>query len=149
MSAHLTSEQISRWMAGDHASDEEQHMRECARCAAEAARLDALLAEFRSSVVAWSALQNGAEVPNRWQPQKRRRSFTGSMLRWTTAAAALAIAVAVPICKNSYDRQHEAETLRADIQLWERVNAQVSRPVPMALEPLMQLVARESDAARK
>jgi hypothetical protein len=143
MSAHLSSEQISRWMAGNRNPADVQHMRKCAQCAAEADRLGALLQEFRSAVVSWSALQEEADVPNRWQPLERRRSFSGSRLRWTMATAALAIAVAVPIGKNACDRQREAEAFRADAKLWEQVNTQVSRAVPTPLEPLLKLVAWE------
>ena len=149
MRAHLSSEQISRWMAGDRTPDADRHLRECARCAAETARLKTLLAEFRSSVIAWSALQKGAEAPERWTPLEHRRRFTSGVLRWKLAAAALAIAVIVPICKNSSDRRREAEAFEADVRLWEEVNAQVSRSVPAPLEPLMKLVAWEPDAVEK
>ena len=149
MRAHLSSEEISRWMAGERSPDADQHLRECAQCAAETARLKSLLAEFRSSVIAWSARQEGAEAPKQWTPMEPRRRFISGMRRWSLAAAALAIAVAVPICKNASDRRRTAEAFEADVQLWEEVNAQVSRPVPAPLEPLMKLVAWEPDAAEK
>ncbi len=149
MSAHLSSEQISRWMAGDCTPGADQHLRECSQCAAETARLKTLLAEFRSSVIARSALEKGAEAPERWAPLEHRRRFTSGVLHWKLAAAALAIALIVPIWKNSSDRRREAEAFQADVQLWEAVNAQVSRSVPMPLEPLMKLVAWESDAVEK
>ena len=143
MSGHLSSEQISRWMAGNRTPDENQHICECRQCAAEAARLDALLAEFRSSVVAWSALQKGADAHDRWISLKQRRRVTRGVLRLTLAAAALIIAVALPLWKNTNDRRREVEAARIDAQLWEEVNVQVSRPVPTPLEPLMKLVAWE------
>ncbi len=149
MSAHLSSEKISRWMAGDCTPDTNQHLRECPQCAAETARLRALLAEFRSSVIARSALEKGAEAPERWAPLEQRRRFTSGAPRWKLAAAALAIAVIVPICKNSGERRRDAAAFQADVQLWEAVNAQVSRSVPMPLEPLMKLVAWEPDAVEK
>jgi hypothetical protein len=149
MRVHLSSEQISRWMAGDRTPDADQHLRECARRAAETARLKTLLAEFRSSVIAWSALQKGAEAPERWTPLEHRRGFARGVLRWKLAAAALAIAIVVPICKNSSDRRRETEAFEADVQLWEEVNAQVSRSVPAPLEPLMKLVVWEPDAVEK
>ena len=149
MRAHLSAAQISRWMAGDRTTDVDRHLRECAQCAAETARLKALLAAFRSSVIAGSALQKGAEAPERWTPLEHRRRLTRGVPRWKLAAAALAIAVIVPICKNSSDRRREVEAFEADVQLWEEVNAQVSRSVPTPLEPLMKLVAWESDAVKK
>ena len=149
MSAHLSSEQISRWLAGNCTPDADQHLRECPQCAAETARLKRLLAEFRSSVIARSALEKGAEAPERWAPPEHRRRFTSGAPRWKLAAAALAIAILVPICKNSGERRRDAEAFQADVQLWEAVNAQVSRSVPMPLEPLMKLVAWDPDAVEK
>jgi hypothetical protein len=149
MRTHFSSEQISRWMTGEPTPDEFQHIRECAQCAAETARLDSLLAGFRSSVVAWSALHKGAEAPERWKPLQQRGRVGRSALRWSMAAAALAIAAALPICKNLNDRRREAEAFSADARLWEEVNAQISRPVPSSLEPLMKLVVWEPDANPK
>ena len=149
MRAHFSSEQISRWMAGNPTPDEVPHIRECRQCAAEAARLDSLLAEFRSSVVAWSALHKGAEAPDRWKPLQRRGKVARGALRWSMAATALAIAVTLPICKNLNDRRREAEASRADARLWEEVNHQISRPVPSPLEPLMKLVTWEPGANQK
>ena len=57
MSRHLSSEQISRWVMGEHGAFEEEHVRDCPECRAEVARLESVLAQFRSSamVVAQSA----------------------------------------------------------------------------------------------
>jgi hypothetical protein len=149
MRAHLSSEQISKWMAGDPTPDEVQHIRECAQCAAETARLNSLLAEFRSSVVAWSALHKGAEAPDRWKPLQQGGRLARGVLRLSMAAAVLAIAAALPICNNLNERQRQAEASRAEARLWEEVNIQISRPVPSPLEPLMKLVAWEPDANQK
>ncbi len=146
MRGHLSSTQISRWIAGDRNPADEQHLRECAQCSTEMARMDALLTEFRSSVVAWSALHQDAGAPNRWQALERRPRYAGGALWWKLAAAAISIAVAVPIVKHSCDLRREAEAYRADIQLWEQVNNQISRRVPAPLEPLMKLVAWEPAA---
>ena len=145
MKEHLSSERISKCLSGDRNPADEQHLRACARCSTEMARMDELLTEFRSSVVAWSALHQGA--PSRWQSLERCHSHAGGTLRWKLAAAALSIAIALPIGKYACDRQRAAEAHRADIQLWEQVNTQISRPVPAPLEPLMKLVAWEPAAS--
>jgi hypothetical protein len=108
--------------------------------------MEALLTEFRSSVIAWSALHQSAGVPDRRLSPERRNSFAGATLRWKLAAAALAIALALPIGKYACDLQREAEAHRADIQLWDQVNTQISRPVPAPMEPLMKLMAWEPAA---
>jgi len=149
MSAHLSEERISSWVAGDRTPVEEQHVRVCTECAAQAARLEDLLLAFRASVVEWSASQKGARPPHCWQPRQRTRSLTRAALRWSMAAAALAIAVAVPICRNAGDRLRETEKARADARLLDEIVIRVSQPVPAPLAPLMNLVAWEPAPDRK
>jgi hypothetical protein len=145
MRAHLSSEQISKWLADDRSPDVEQHIRECSKCAAETKRLKNLFAEFRDSAVAWSAVRNDAEAPERWKPPERRYGFAAGILRWKLAAAMLVIVLCVSVYKNLSDRRREAESFRADVRLWEEVNAQVSRQVPASLEPLIKLIAWEPE----
>ena len=149
MSAHLSSEQISRWMAGDRNPDADKHLQECEQCAAEIARLKMLLGEFRSSMVAWSAIHKDAEVPERGIPTEHRRRLVGGMLRWKLAAAALTVVLAVLIWKDFSDRHRAAEAYEADVRLWEEVNTHISRPVPSPMEPLMKLIAWEPDTIEK
>jgi hypothetical protein len=130
-------------VAGDRNPDDDLHLHECSQCTAEANRLEALLAAFRSHVHAWHALQKSAAAPGQWERLQRRSRFAIGALRWKVALAVLAIAVAVPICKNTNERQRETIQSRADAQLWEEVNIQVARPVPTPLEPLMKLIIWE------
>ncbi len=146
MRAHLSSEQISEWLAYDCAPDVDQHIRQCAQCAVETKRLKNLLGVFRSSAIAWSALHKDAEAPNRWKPPEQRRGFFIGVPRWKLAAAMLAIVLFASVYKNLSDRRREAEAFKADVQLWEEVNAQVSRQVPASMEPLMKLIAWEPEA---
>jgi hypothetical protein len=149
MSTHLSSEQISRWMAGDRNPDAEQHLRECAQCAAEIERISTVLSEFRSSAIAWSASRKGAEIPGRWMPRAHRRRFSRGGLRWKLAAATLTVVLAGSIWKNFSDRHREEEALEADARLWEEVNTHISRPVPAPMEPLMKLMVWEPDTVEK
>ncbi len=48
MSQHLSSEQISWWIAGEHSDGEEQHVRECADCRIEVERWTKVLGRFRA-----------------------------------------------------------------------------------------------------
>jgi hypothetical protein len=140
MKEHLSSEQISKRLAGERIPDADQHLKDCAVCAAETIRLKMLLTEFRTSAIAWSALQKGADAPEQWQVSDHKRRFTGATLTWKLAAAAIVIALIILIPKNINDRRREIEQLKADVKLWEEVNVQVSQPVPAPLKPLMQLV---------
>jgi hypothetical protein len=149
MSAHLSSEEISKWMACESNPDAERHLKECPQCAKEIDQLRALLGSFRFSVIEWNALQKGAKVPAYWMQTEHRRRLVGGMLRWRLVAAALIIVLAVPIWKNFSDRRHEVEAFEADVRLWEEVNDHISRPVPSPMEPLMNLVVWEPDSIEK
>ena len=100
--------------------------------------METLLAHFRDSVRHWSERQSGADPPVQWKPAAKRRNRAGAFLGWGFAVAALALAIAVPVRKNANQRQREADAL-----LVEQVDAQISRPVPAPLEPLMKLIAWE------
>ena len=61
MNPHLSSEQISQCLMGAAAPGESLHARECRACRAELERLEAALAQFRSSVRQWS--EQAASAP--------------------------------------------------------------------------------------
>jgi periplasmic protein TonB len=54
MNQHLSSEQISKYLAGDATLEEAVHARNCHVCSAEVARLSSPLSLFRSAVRGWS-----------------------------------------------------------------------------------------------
>lgn len=145
MKEHLSSEQISKRLVGEHIPGADQHLKECAYCAAETARLKKLLTDFRTSTIAWSALQKGANAPELWQVSDNKRRMAGVTMIWKLAAVTLVIALIILIPKNINDRRREMEQFKADVQLWEEVNVQVSQPVPAPLKPLMQLVSWEPE----
>ncbi len=97
---------------------------------------DRLLGAFRGSVRHWSARQPGADPPAPWRPARPRRRAV--LLRWAVAAAVLAVIVAALLWDSARRRRIEADAL-----LWQQIDAQLSRPVPASLEPLMKLVAWE------
>jgi hypothetical protein len=58
MNQHLSSEQISRYLAGGATLDEAVHARKCTICSTEVARLSSRLSLFRSAVRDWSDSAN-------------------------------------------------------------------------------------------
>ena len=54
MNQHLSSEQISRYLAGDATLEEAVHARKCTVCSSQVARLSSPLSLFRSAVRDWS-----------------------------------------------------------------------------------------------
>ena len=145
MKAHLSADQISRWIAGERAPDDEQHLRECAQCAAEVAHMKKLLADFHDCVIEWSDRQKDAAVPAQWVRLERPRKSKSNSLLLKLSAAALTIVLALLVFHH-YNRQRAIKEYEADVKLLEEVNTQISQPVPTPLKPLMQLVSWEASA---
>jgi hypothetical protein len=141
MSQHLSSREVSQWMAGERTPQREQHVRQCPECGAELARMEAALALFRGSVRHWSEGQIRAEPPAIGNILPARRGSWAHPLRWALVAATLLVLAAVPVYRNVQDRQRQAEIARADALLLEQVDAEVSRAVPRPMEPLVKLVS--------
>jgi hypothetical protein len=130
-------------MAGERSAEQERHVRECSLCGAEVARLEGALAQFGGSVREWSAAQPGAQSPAAWRADRAARKWRAVRLRWSLAAAALVVLAIVPSWKSARDRRMAEEAARADDILMEQVDAQVSRTVPVTLEPLLNPTAWE------
>jgi len=131
-------------MVGERDADEERHVCECSVCCAEVARLEGALKRFGGSVREWSAAQPGAQAPGAWRADRAARHWRARRLQWSLAAAALVVLAAIPVWKNARDRRIAEEAARADAILMEQVDAQVSRTVPVTLEPLVSLVEWEN-----
>lgn len=138
MNGHLSSEQLSRWMIGERADPQEEHIHDCPECAARLAGVESAIALFRASV------RNSGELcgPPRLSLPSNAWSVRSS--RWASVAAALLLLAAIPVYRNSRDRRRQAEMARADAALLEQVDAGISRAVPAPMEPLVKLVSWNS-----
>ena len=139
MNGHLSSEQISRWMAGERTQWELEHVRECQECAGRLSGLAAALGLFRDSVRDCGERYGSVRLS---LPAKETR--LGSLVRpsrWASATAALLLLAAIPIYTHSRERRREVELARADAALLAQVDAGISRAVPAPMEPLVKLVA--------
>jgi len=142
MSQHLTSQQVSMWMAGERAPEAERHVRECAECAAELDAFARDLSLFSASVHAWSQKQ----VP----PPMLRRARVWP-LRLALTSAALLLLASIPIYRLTHGVAQPRMT-PADAALLEQVDTDVARAVPRSMEPLLELasaVGGPNDTARK
>lgn len=146
MNQHLSSEQIARWMAGQHTPGEEQHARQCPECGAELARMEAALALFRGSVRQWSE-QSSAEQQAVWKAGPVRHGWRFQPMRWALACVVLLMLAAIPVYRNAMEKQSKADLAKADAALLEQVDAEISRAVPATMEPLVKLVAWDPAAA--
>jgi hypothetical protein len=129
MSKHLTTAQLSEWIAGERSAENAAHLKACATCRTELTGFESGLVALGQSVRTWAARQDlapGFEIPKR------------SSWRWALAGVAIAVAVLLPARWNTEARREAA--LREDAQLLEHIDMQLSRSVPATMEPLMILM---------
>ena len=143
MISHLSSEQISRLLAGDAMPEEEQHAGNCAECERELSRVRETLAVFRHSVQQWADENGATRVPDGEFLRHESFGWRKGPVRWAFAAAAVIILIVVPLYENVRDRHREADTSE-DAVLLEQVNAHLSRTVASPIEPFMQLLSDTS-----
>ena len=143
MTNHLTSEQISRLLAGDGTSAEEQHAGSCAECERELSRLREILLAFSHSVQHWAEAHGSTCVPDTEFLRNRSSARRLGPLRWALVAAAVIILIVVPLYKNAGHRYREADSSE-DAVLLEQVNSHLSRTVASPIEPFMQLLSDTS-----
>jgi hypothetical protein len=143
MTNHLSSEQISRLLAGDGTSAEEQHAGSCAECERELSRVRQTLLAFSHSVRHWAEAHTSTCVPDSEFLRNRASAWRMGPLRWALAAAAVIILIVVPLYKNAGHRYREADSSE-DAVLLEQVNAHLSRTVASPIEPFMQLLSDTS-----
>ena len=147
---HLSSEQISKVVAGTCDSQEERHGRECEKCGTEVTRARDVLSMFRSSVREWTETQSHSEFVGSEISSLRVRMHR-QPLAWVLATMVLAVVVAVPAYRNAKDRELREMQAQAerDVLLIEDVNAHLSQKAPMAMEPLLRLMSdskKETDS---
>jgi hypothetical protein len=141
----MSAEKVSRWLAGERAPGAERHVAECPDCRAELARMETVLSGFRGAVREWTARQPGSEHPGSLPFEHARRSQVVRRASWVLATAAALVLLVIPVWKDARDKRLAAETARADALLLERVNFQISQPVPASLEPLLGTFASEAN----
>src|SRR5262245_13138129 len=143
MTNHLSSEQISMWIAGDATAEQRQHVHECEECGGEIARLQTALGNFRGAVSLWAERENAAPgIQCVAAPRRPQRLFR----RWAAAVAAAGVLAVIPLYRNLEERARQAEAEQAarnaqDALLMERINFQLSRTAPASFEPLVNLVS--------
>ena len=144
MNRHLSERQLDRWPAGERDPEQERHVRECASCQAEVARIEGAIAKFRGAVHQWSSRVEGAEGGRNWRGEhvaaEPPRGWHPGWLR-PLVAAALMLVVTLTFCLHSRARERAAEAARADAVLLERIDSEISRAVPRPMEPLVQMVS--------
>ena len=139
MSGHLSSREISEWVAGTRTADCENHLHECAECREELTRLHGALSDFRDSLRSWSAAESVSPGPV-WLTGNPRSTHR---LRWALVAVAMVLLAAIPVYR-ARERPRLVDTSAEDTVLLEQIDANVSRTVPATMEPLTGLVSWSS-----
>jgi len=143
MKQHLDSDALGRWLVGERSPATENHLRDCAECRQEAARLESALAHFRDAARQWSDRQPLSRPPAGWAAASVARRRWIAPMRWAALVAAVALLAAPPVYRN-YSRRLAAEQAEANALLLEQVSADISRPAPEPLEPLIKLVSQST-----
>ncbi len=135
---HLSAEQIAQWIAGERTVEVELHAAGCERCRARVAEFDEVLVQFRSSALSVNARENIG-----WRekaPAPRRKLWV--------AVAALGLLAVVPVYRERQARERAARE-QQDAQLLQQVDAEISRAVPGAMDPLVKMVSWNQNEAQK
>ena len=144
MNRHLSAERISLWMLGERSAEDEQHVRECTECAIAVTHLETGLANFRSSAEQWSERQSNAAAVRDWAPA--RPANWAWRFRWAAVAAVVLLVMAIPLYRFTRHSETGVTIGQSDVQLLEEVDAEVSRTVPQPMEPLLTLMAWDSES---
>ena len=138
MSGHLSSVEISEWLAGIRASEAERHLAECAACAAELERASQPLARFGLAMRAWCAAETPVPRLGSIASAASRPRFSGLRVALATATVfAAALLVAAPVYRQ---HQRAIDIARQDEALLEQVQTEVARSAPEPMQPLEKLV---------
>jgi anti-sigma factor RsiW len=142
MNDHLTSQQITEYVAGASGPAMEEHVHSCIACRAEAERLSETLALFRDSARRWSLEHESARplIPVNLGAANNRR-VTLRYLGLTAAVAACLIA-GLTLPHDKHDKAGKPAPVRhavsaiTDAELLVQVDRELSETVPPSMEPI-------------
>ncbi len=136
MNAHLSSQQVAEWLAGERNVEPARHLAECAGCRANVDGVTQALSAFRESIHALSASRMRGEV----QVRAAQKMGLPPALSWLTAVAVVVLAMVLLLPAHPVA---VTDSTRGATALLQSVDAALSRPVPEPMEPLMKLFASE------
>jgi len=147
MRRHLQEEDLCRWIAGDRSHEAEQHLESCAQCRSHIARMSEVLGGFHTSVRDRGQRRLAEYGPF---PPGAARVAIRAGLGWgrlpVAALVTLFVALAAWLPWQASRSSRLAEGPEAsvhaadDAALLRRVDAEVSRAVPIPMEPLAALI---------
>jgi hypothetical protein len=133
---HLSSKGISQFVAGDGPPEDGRHLESCALCRAEVRKLQDALSSYKGFARDWGRDQAPA-APSLSRLLRNTRP-PARLARWVGMAAAAAVVILVLVFPRvDKPREPAADDPAQDALLLQRVNAQISRTAPIAMEPLL------------
>lgn len=149
MNQHLSHERISELLIesqNDSATnDEKAHLASCAECSADLAELRAAISTFGEAARDWSATQDSRQLQWEMKQEGRKKWWTIPNLGWGLAAAIVLLAVVWAPVHRGHESQHiTASNAQNDEMLMQQIDAQLSRKVPTAMDPLANLISEDS-----
>jgi hypothetical protein len=151
---HLSHEQISELLLdmrrgpeqGPDRAAEMEHIHACAECNAELTELREALTSFGAAARNWSEKQDSGELLLTPRLEQKRPWLSVTRLGWSLAAAVLLfVFIYVPVHRKYELEQSTALNSASDEILLEQIDAQVSRRVPAAMDPFVNVVQSVSE----
>lgn len=131
MNEHLTSRQVSEFVAGLAGPAIGEHVHQCDVCRSEVESLSGTLGLFRQSVRQWSAEQEQRQPVT----PHSHRNVTLQRVGWTAALAACLIA-GLSLPHDKAVKQAPARPAISDAELLVQVDKQLSESVPPSMAPI-------------
>ena len=140
MNQHLTSQQISEWILGEHPAGLERHLGQCSGCKDRVESLESKIFLLRTS-----ARHAGAEYVGKARfplpPESSRRFWFGvSWVRFAAIACGLALIASLPIYHHARQVRIAEEMAREDDLLLTNVQSAVSRSAPLQMQSVSELM---------
>jgi len=147
VSRHLSARDISECVIGNRSDTVEGHLNACSECAGEVARMSESIAMFGSAIREWSEQQEG-NVEIKAPDPAPNHFWDMGMFRWQVATASMAalLLAAIPVHRMNH-REPVPMTMTAavsDDALLRDVETQISRSVPVSIEPLADLMTSDT-----
>src|SRR5262245_7421545 len=108
MRTHLNDEQIAKCLTGDGGPEESRHLAECEKCRNELVHFEEAVGAFRLTVQEWTSHERAFMAPPAVAPTRATRTPAGRAFRWSLASAALAMAVLIPVYRNTVEQERLA-----------------------------------------
>jgi hypothetical protein len=152
MSNHFSQEQFAKYIVGQSAKAELQHLSECPQCSAELEQFNNTLSEFRT-IVRDRIDDRIASHPLMPALKPARASIAFFNLAWigaVVAALVLPLFISEPKPRKPVVQPAVVET-SGDISpdaVMQRVNLHLSRTLPAPMEPMMDLIPSDEPVTK-